>query len=135
MTACSDKKSGAKIQDAHEAVRPTDINLTPVKIKDSISRDLFRLYQLIWQRFTASQMAQAVYATKGIKIKAGEYYFTVSGSHIIFDGFMSVYKEDDEKEDSDKIIAALKKGDELELKRLEKNQHFTHAGEWLVKRT
>ena len=64
-------------------------------------------------------------ATKGIKIKAGEYYFTVSGSHIIFDGFMSVYKEDDEKEDSDKIIAALKKGDELELKRLEKNQHFT----------
>lgn len=125
ITACSDKKSGAKIQDAHEAVRPTDINLTPVKIKDSISRDLFRLYQLIWQRFTASQMAQAVYATKGIKIKAGEYYFTVSGSHIIFDGFMSVYKEDDEKEDSDKIIAALKKGDELELKRLEKNQHFT----------
>lgn len=69
------KKDDKKIQDAHEAIRPTDIALTPVMIKDSLSRDQFRLYQLIWKRFTASQMAEAIYETTSVKIAAGDYRF------------------------------------------------------------
>lgn len=91
------KKNGAKIQDAHEAIRPSDINRTPVMVKESLSRDQFRLYQLIWKRFTASRMAQAVYETTNVKIGAGEYRFTVSASKIAFDGFMSVYTSDDDE--------------------------------------
>ncbi|MGN0407073.1 MAG: type I DNA topoisomerase, partial [Bacteroides sp.] len=94
----SDKKSGSKkkIQDAHEAIRPTDIALTPADVKDSLSRDQFRLYQLIWKRFTASRMSDAVYETTSVKIKAGEYRFNVAASKIKFDGFMSVYKDEEE---------------------------------------
>jgi len=118
-------KSDAKVQDAHEAIRPTDISIIPAQLKDLIGRDLFRLYQLIWQRFTASRMKSAVYKTKSIKIKAGDYYFTISGSHVLFDGFLNVYKEDEEKEEDDKVIAGLKSGDVLDLKELKGSQHFT----------
>ena len=76
-----------KIQDAHEAIRPTDITRLPAMIKESLSRDQFRLYQLIWKRFTASRMAAAKYETTSVKIGAGEYTFTVAASKVVFDGF------------------------------------------------
>ena len=84
------KKSTGKIQDAHEAIRPSDIARTPVMVKESLSRDQFRLYQLIWKRFTASRMSNAVYETTSVTIGAGDYRFHVSASKLIFDGFMSV---------------------------------------------
>ena len=89
------KKSGAKIQDAHEAIRPTDISLTPVIVKESLQRDLFRLYQLIWKRFAASRMQPAVYETTSVKVAAGDYCFTLAASKLAFDGFMSVYIQED----------------------------------------
>ena len=87
-------KNGQKIQDAHEAIRPTDIARTPVLVKESLTRDQFRLYQLIWRRFAASRMAPARYETTSVKIGAGEYVFTVAASKVAFDGFMSVYTEE-----------------------------------------
>ena len=84
-------KKGQKIQDAHEAIRPTDISRTPQLLKDSLSRDQFRLYQLIWKRFTASRMAPARYETTSVKISAGTYVFTVAASKVVFDGFLCVY--------------------------------------------
>lgn len=119
------KKNGNKIQDAHEAIRPTDISLTPVIVKESLQRDLFRLYQLIWKRFTASRMNSAVYETTSVKIKAGEYYFSLSASRVLFDGFMSVYSQEDDKEDGNVMMAKLEKGNELELLNLNSSQHFT----------
>ena len=85
------EKSGKKIQDAHEAIRPTDISRIPIEIKESLSRDQLRLYQLIWKRFTASRMEAAKYETTSIKIDAGKHRFTVAASKLVFDGFMSVY--------------------------------------------
>lgn len=119
------KKSNGKIQDAHEAIRPTDIALTPVMVKESLQRDLFRLYQLIWKRFTASRMQPAVYDTVSVKVTAGAYYFTLSASKISFDGFMSVYVQDDEKEESNALLGKLEKGTELKLEELKSSQHFT----------
>ena len=85
------KKNDQKIQDAHEAIRPTDINRIPAEVKEQLPRDLFRLYQLIWKRFTASRMEAARYATTTIKMSGNGHVFTVAGSQLIFDGFMSVY--------------------------------------------
>lgn len=119
------KKSTAKIQDAHEAIRPTDITLTPTKVKDSLQRDLFRLYQLIWKRFTASRMQPAVYETTSVKVAAGDYLFTLSASKLAFDGFMSVYVQEDDKEDTNMLLGKLEKGDVLTLSELEPSQHFT----------
>ena len=90
-------KKGQKIQDAHEAIRPTDITRTPAALKESLSRDQFRLYQLIWKRFAASRMAPARYETTSVKIGADEYVFTVSASKIAFDGFMSVYTDEEDQ--------------------------------------
>lgn len=81
------KKTTGKIQDAHEAIRPTDITLTPTMVKDSLQRDQFRLYQLIWKRFTASRMQPAVYTTTAVKVAAGDYLFTLAASKLSFDGF------------------------------------------------
>lgn len=77
------KKDDKKIQDAHEAIRPTDLSLSPALVKESLQRDQFRLYQLIWKRFVASQMAPAQYETTSVRIGAGEYIFTVSASKIV----------------------------------------------------
>ena len=119
------KKGGAKIQDAHEAIRPTDITLTPASVKDSLPRDQFRLYQLIWKRFTASRMEPAVYDTVSVKVKAAEYEFHLSASKLSFDGFMSVYVEEDETEQSNALIGKLEPGMELTLEKLDSSQHFT----------
>ena len=122
----TEKKSGAKIQDAHEAIRPSDINRTPVLVKESLSRDQFRLYQLIWKRFAASRMSPAVYETTNVKIGAGKYRFGVSASKIAFDGFMSVYtSEEDEKAENNVLLKSIDETTELSMKELEEKQHFT----------
>ena len=122
------KQSKKKIQDAHEAIRPTDISRTPQAIKESLSRDQFRLYQLIWKRFVASRMADAVYETVSVKIAAEEHRFTMSAGKIKFEGFRSVYiQEEDEKEQSNVLLKNLEKGDVLNLENLDAKQHFTQA--------
>lgn len=121
----SAKKVDVKIQDAHEAIRPTDIALTPVIIKESLSRDLFRLYQLIWKRFTASRMKPAVYETTSVRVSAGSYVFTLAASKVKFDGFMSVYIQEDEKEESNVLTEKLETGMKLTLDDLDSSQHFT----------
>ena len=121
----STKKSGKKIQDAHEAIRPTDISRTPAALKESLTRDQFRLYQLIWKRFAASQMADAVYETSSAKIDGGDYRFTLSASRLSFDGFMSVYVQEEEKEENAPLLKGLSKDMTLDLKSLDSRQHFT----------
>lgn len=122
----NDEKSGKKIQDAHEAIRPTDITLLPVKIKESLSRDQFRLYQLIWKRFTASQMADASYETTSVHLKTGKYFFHVTASKLVFDGFMSVYVGDDEdKEENNTLVNGIDEKSILSIADLESKQHFT----------
>ena len=121
-----EKKTEQKIQDAHEAIRPTDIARTPFEVKDYLSRDLFRLYQLIWKRFVASRMKSAKYETTSIRIDGGEYRFHVSASKVLFDGFMSVYTEaDDVKEEQNTLLKDLEKGMKLKLQEIEEKQHFT----------
>ena len=120
------KKPAGKIQDAHEAIRPSDINRVPSEIKDSLSRDQFRLYQLIWKRFTASRMANAVYETTTVNITAGEYNFHVSTSRLAFEGFMSVYVEaDEEKASKQAVLKAIDENTKLVLDELDPKQHFT----------
>ena len=119
------QKSGQKIQDAHEAIRPTDIGRIPLEIKESLSRDQFRLYQLIWKRFVASRMASAVYETTSVKIDAAGQRFTVAASKVKFDGFMSVYIEEEEKEENNTLMKGITKDTKLTLKELEEKQHFT----------
>ena len=118
-------KKGQKIQDAHEAIRPTDISRTPAVLKESLSRDQFRLYQLIWRRFAASRMAPAKYETTSVKIGADQYIFTVSASKIIFDGFMSVYMQEEDNQKGNVLSQSLEKGMKLQLTELKPEQHFT----------
>ncbi len=120
------KKSGKKIQDAHEAIRPTDVTLLPDSIKAQLPRDLFRLYQLIWKRFVASRMQNAVYETTNVKVAAGKYIFNAATSKLDFDGFMKVYTDsDNEKVVTNNTVSKLEKGMELDFVEFEENQHFT----------
>ena len=120
------KKEGKKIQDAHEAIRPTDVSRTPIEIKESLSRDQFRLYQLIWKRFMASRMTEARYETTSVKIEAAGHYFTVAASKVKFDGFMSVYtQEDEEKSEGNTLIKGIDKDTKLTFKEFDEKQHFT----------
>ena len=118
-------KNTKKIQDAHEAIRPTYVDLTPVVIKEQLTRDQFRLYQLIWKRFVASRMSYAKYETTSIKIDAGDYRFTAAASKIIFAGYMSVYQNADDKQETDVISSSISKGEVLKTDEFEKLQHFT----------
>lgn len=120
------QKGGAKIQDAHEAIRPSDIARTPAVVKESLSRDQFRLYQLIWKRFAASRMASAVYETTNVKIGAGKYRFGVAASKVSFEGFMSVYtSEDDEKDTNNVLLKGIDEDTKLTLDTFDEKQHFT----------
>nr|WP_304970837.1 type I DNA topoisomerase [uncultured Schaedlerella sp.] len=120
------KQTEKKIQDAHEAIRPSDITRTPAALKDSLSRDQFRLYQLIWKRFTASRMQPARFETTSVRIGAGKYVFTISASRVAFEGFRSVYMEaDEEKEESNVLVGGLQKDSELTTQDFETKQHFT----------
>ena len=120
-----EKKHSQKIQDAHEAIRPTDLNRIPVAVKDELPRDLFRLYQLIWKRFVASRMSSAKYETTSVKIQAGEHLFTVAASRMLFDGFMSVYIQEDDKEAENVLSGDLSKDSKLEFVSFDPKQHFT----------
>lgn len=119
------KKNANKIQDAHEAIRPTDIELTPVTVKEDLSRDQFRLYQLIWKRFTASRMQSARYETLSVKVSAGKYIFTSSASKLAFDGFMSVYTDEDDDKGDKQTIKNISTDSKVEFIEYEDKQHFT----------
>jgi DNA topoisomerase-1 len=119
-----------KVQDAHEAIRPTSVYNTPEKIKAYLSKDQFALYNLIWQRFVASQMQEALIDQNIVSIKAGPFTFNASGSTVKFAGFMSLYKTaDDEAENGNDekktVLPDLSEGKALKLKKLEPKQHFT----------
>ena len=120
------KSSEKKIQDAHEAIRPTDLSRTPASIKESLTRDQFRLYQLIWKRFAASRMQPARFESTSVKIGAGEYRFSVSTSKVVFEGFRIAYVEsDEEKLTSNLLVKGLDKDSVLTKESLEEKQHFT----------
>ena len=118
-------KNGGKIQDAHEAIRPADVTLTPVMLKDELSREQFKLYQLIWRRFMASQMAAAKYETTSVRIAAGDSRFTLSASRTIFDGFLNVYTDEEDRIEKQTLSKALEKGVELSFQEFEDKQHYT----------
>jgi len=123
-------KNRKKAQDAHEAIRPTSVYNTPEKVEPFLSKDQFALYALIWKRFVASQMQQALINNVSVSIQAGNYLFTSSGSTIKFPGFMTLYlSADDEIESKDEkqkpVLPELKEGVELRLDKLEPKQHFT----------
>ena len=123
--AAEDKKPGQKIQDAHEAIRPTSVSRTPEAVKEQMPRDLFRLYQLIWKRFLASRMSQARYETTTVKIQAADRIFTLSASTLLFRGFLSVYSAGDEGEEPNSLSVGLTKDSELTFESFEPAQHFS----------
>lgn len=120
-------KKNANAQDAHEAIRPTSAVRDPESVKEYMSRDQFRLYKLVWERFAASQMASAVLDTMSVDIAVGPATFRAVGSKVRFQGFMKVYVEgnDDGKEEGEKFLPPLSKGDQLKKEEVEPKQHFT----------
>lgn len=124
------KKENKKIQDAHEAIRPTYVELTPAAVKDSLARDQFRLYQLIWKRFIASRMQPAKYETASVRLDAKGYRFTATTSELVFDGFLAVYcPEEEEQTDVQRgsFLKNLKPGAELSIGDINPVRHFTAA--------
>lgn len=119
-------KSKNNIQDAHEAIRPTNVNLTPDLVKSSLSSDQYKVYKLIWERFVASLMSNCVQYTVSVDITAGDYLFKASGYSVKFDGFTVLYEEGkDENIDEASSLPEMSEGDVLKLKSLDPNQHFT----------
>ncbi len=111
-------------QDAHEAIRPTDVSLTPEKVRPHLEKDMFALYELIWRRFVASQMARMRLHVKVAEISAGDYVFIARGSKVVFDGFSKVY-EAEKRDDERTYLPDLAKGESLSTGGIEANQHFT----------
>lgn len=120
-----DGNANKKVQDAHEAIRPTYFTLPPVKVKESLARDQFRLYQLVWNRFLASRMSDAVYEITSVKIEAADYLFTLAASKVKFEGFLSVYKQEDDKDEKNVLSKKLTMDSKLTLEDTEPKQHFT----------
>ncbi|MDF2713710.1 MAG: topA [Paenibacillus sp.] len=120
-------KKNANAQDAHEGIRPTAVTKTPEELKPFLSRDQYRLYKLVWERFVASQMASAVLDTMTVDIAAADTTFRAVGSKVKFPGFMKIYVEgnDDGTTEDDKYLPVLKQGDELNNRGIEPKQHFT----------
>jgi len=120
-------KTKNSAQDAHEAIRPTYVSITPAELKDQLPSDMYKTYKLIWERFVASQMKPAIYETATVDIKAGSYGFRESGSKLVFKGYMSVYVEgnDEGATEKDNILPHLEKNEKLTLVDLKKEQHFT----------
>ena len=120
-------KTKGNAQDAHEAIRPSDVNLIPEDIKKDLTTDQYRLYKLIWSRFLACQMASAIYDSVSIETQAAGYTFRASHSELKFSGFTAVYEEgrDDEEEAPQSPLPDLKEGEMLELQKTDKQQHFT----------
>ncbi|MDO5131732.1 MAG: type I DNA topoisomerase [Eubacteriales bacterium] len=133
LSQAKEEKKGGKIQDAHEAIRPTDVTRLPSMIKDSLSREQYRLYQLIWKRFVASRMSPARYETTQVRISAvpapaadaiPEQFFTVSASRLLFEGFQKVYS-DEEEEKSPVLGKGLDEHSALSLEAFDPRQHYT----------
>ncbi len=122
-----EKKSKAKAQDAHEAVRPVDVSITPESIKAYVTPEQAKLYDLIWRRFVACQMTSALYAQRQVVIDDKKHTFKATGSTLLFDGFLKVYEveEEDEKEENTKIPEGIKEQDPTSLKKIDPKQHFT----------
>lgn len=119
-------KTKKSAQDAHEAIRPSNVALLPEDIKDSVTPDLYKVYKLIWERFVASQMASAIFDTVAVDVNVAGYIFKANGSSVKFPGFMKIYVESKEnKEDDDGALPVLEKSEELKLAKLEESQHFT----------
>lgn len=119
-------KSNKKIQDAHEAIRPTDVNRTPQMVKDDLTREQFKLYQLIWKRFVASRMAAALYDTVNVKLSCGSHKFTAGSSALKFEGFMNVYVDaDEEKDGNNSLLFDLDEKSEVVLNDISPTEHFT----------
>ncbi|MGN0151400.1 MAG: type I DNA topoisomerase [Wujia sp.] len=116
--------SGKKIQDAHEAIRPTDVTLTPASLKDQLSRDQFRLYQLIYNRFLASRMAPAVFEIKTVTAECGGYRFKSSSNKVAFEGFHAVYTGDEEKTENNRLNG-IQENETLDVSEIVPKQHFT----------
>lgn len=128
-------KNKDSAQDAHEAIRPTDVTLSPDVVKGDLQRDLFRLYQLIWRRFIASRMKAAVYDTAVAHIDAGKERFTASMSKLSFKGYMTVYGDTGEKLSGSVALLQLKAGDELKLNKILTEQHFTQPPQHFTEAT
>ena len=121
----SKQEKRGKIQDAHEAIRPTYAVYEPKKLEESLSRDQYRLYKLIWERFLASQMAAAEYETQHVTMSSAGFVFDAAGSRLTFPGFMKIYQEQDEEAEKFENIAGLQEGDALKIQKMEGQQHFT----------
>lgn len=119
------QKASKNVQDAHEAIRPTYVDLTPAQVKDSLTRDQFRFYQLVWKRFVASRMRAAKYETISVRILVGNHCFTSAGSKLVFSGFLSVYQGDNDKEPENAILSKVTDESELILEKTTPEQHFT----------
>lgn len=120
-----EEKKDTKIQDAHEAIRPSYLDITPYEAKESLEKDEYRLYQLIYKRFVASRMESAVYQTETIVLSAKDYTFTLSGSKLLFDGFLAVYMSEEDKAEKNISLPEMKVGDQFPVKEWLKEQHFT----------
>ena len=120
-----DEKKETKIQDAHEAIRPSYLDITPYEAKESLGKDEYKLYQLIYKRFVASRMEAAVYETESIKLSAGDYIFSLNGSRLRFDGFLAVYMSEEDKNEKNVSLPPMKIGDSFPVKEWLKEQHFT----------
>ena len=119
------KKSKTKAQDAHEAIRPVDVSISPQSIKQHVTPDQAKLYMLIWQRTVASQMKAALYAQRGVTIEGGKYTFKATGSTLLFDGFLKVYDIKEDDKDKVKIPKDLQEKAPLSLEKINPKQHFT----------
>ena len=122
-----EKEKGNKVQDAHEAIRPTYIDLAPADVKESLTKDEYKLYSLIWRRFVACRMKPAIYDTEKVTFDANSYLFNANSSKIAFQGFLTIYKNVDEEEEKSLKLPNFSVGDELELDKFNKEQHFTQA--------
>ena len=118
----SEKKSSKKVQDAHEAIRPTSVDRTPDSIKDSLSKDQYKLYNLIWRRFVASQMSDSEFELMNVECQIENYTFKATGSKMIFDGYTKVYNFYDRE---DRILPEISEGDDLKVNGIFPEQHFT----------
>ena len=121
----SEKEKDKKVQDAHEAIRPTYIDLAPADVKESLSKDEYKLYSLIWRRFVACRMTPAVYDTEKVTFDANSYIFNANSSKIAFQGFLTIYKSADDEENKNSKLPNFNVGDELALESFDKEQHFT----------
>ena len=118
----SEKKSSKKVQDAHEAIRPTSVDRTPDSIKDSLSKDQYKLYNLIWRRFVASQMSDSEFELMNVECQIENITFKATGSKMIFDGYTKIYNFYDRE---DRILPEISEGDDLKVNGIFPEQHFT----------